>query len=792
MGGLGGHMAHLSEDLDLTFNEIVDVLGKVARAEIKNVTEKVDGQNLFLSVDAQGNIRTARNATDIKKGGMTPTEYAAKWEGHPAGSAFTNGFKAVTAALKRLDAQTLQQLFSGGERYINIEIMYPKNPNIINYTAPQIVLHGLKYVGSLEDKEEQKRQEKLADDAFEELSSLVDATEAQVGEELWRINGPKLVDLQNLADNTALEEVTAKIEEIADPVGMSATLGDLVEVRLRNIATNEGLPADIIDEMIFLVLDRDAATKAGVTTSSLKKQLPKELKPVISRLATKTTSRKVIASILYKLEVAISDFAIEALRGIKSFFVDEHDQEVVRQRQELQGAIDYLQSLSAQGNVEMGELVDKQLAKLGNVENVASSLEGVVFEHPPGSGKIYKLTGAFAMANQIIGRARRSGMNEGIDGTFTVQVSATQSLTKSLTEWIREMKMAKHQVGTVPAMVYGDILNGVPIVDIVRAEDAQEVIYNTVHAYAAKVLQERLEPVLEIIEDEIEDTIEIEDEDDDPVGPGPQDRTVAIVPGAFKPPHLGHADMVRKYAAMADEVIVLISKPLQSVRSLPNGRVITAEDSLKIWELLTKDIPNVTIGVYNDPAVRSPMSAGYALVGKPGEREVAATKVEPPIEAIAPGNKVILGASRKGGDWKRWQGAEKYVGEDLDLLDPAQTAVKPLVRSEDAAFSATDMRELLGDPLNNTQELEEYIGPGNVPELLSILGLSEEPLEEMSGMAGGAVGGFSAPFGRSSAVKRRFKKKKRRKKRKKKKNESVDLTIVDEIFKLLIERGIIT
>ena len=81
---------------------------------------------------------------------------------------------------------------------------------------------------------------------------------------------------------------------------------------------------------------------------------------------------------------------------------------------------------------------------------------------------------------------------------------------------------------------------------------------------------------------------------------------------------------------------------------------------------------------------------------------------------------------------------------------------------------------------------------GNVPELLSILGLSEEPLEEMSAMAGGAVGGFSAPFGRSSAVKRRPKKKKRRKNRKKKRNESVDLTIVDEIFKLLNERGIIT
>ena len=36
-------------------------------------------------------------------------------------------------------------------------------------------------------------------------------------------------------------------------------------------------------------------------------------------------------------------------------------------------------------------------------------MEGIVFEKPPGSGKLYKLTGSFAMANQIFGRARRMG-----------------------------------------------------------------------------------------------------------------------------------------------------------------------------------------------------------------------------------------------------------------------------------------------------------------------------------------------------------------------------------------------
>ena len=40
-----------------------------------------------------------------------------------------------------------------------------------------------------------------------------------------------------------------------------------------------------------------------------------------------------------------------------------------------------------------------------------------------------------------------------------------------------------------------------------------------------------------------------------------------------------YAEMVRKYASMADEVIVLISKPLKKGRYLPNGKEITSADS---------------------------------------------------------------------------------------------------------------------------------------------------------------------------------------------------------------------
>ena len=80
------------------------------------------------------------------------------------------------------------------------------------------------------------------------------------------------------------------------------------------------MPGDVIDDMLILVLDPDEAKDRGIDAAALKRRVPRELKPVISKLGTKTNSKKVIASILKPIEIAISNFAIEVLRGMKSFF----------------------------------------------------------------------------------------------------------------------------------------------------------------------------------------------------------------------------------------------------------------------------------------------------------------------------------------------------------------------------------------------------------------------------------------------------------------------------------------
>ena len=249
-----------------------------------------------------------------------------------------------------------------------------------------------------------------------------------------------------------------------------------------------------------------------------------------------------------------------------------------------------------------------------------------------------------------------------------------------------------------------------------------------------------------------------EDESDDPVVDQQYPKTIAVVPGAFKPPHLGHADMVRKYAKIADEVKVLISKPTVRGRTLPNGREITAEDSLKIWNLLIDDLPNVDVSISTHA---SPINAAYEYVGDEGPVNV--------------GDKVILGCSDKDCDWKRWTGAEKYIKDGVKLLTPKGTAVTPMQRADDLPYSATDFRAALGNP-DNREDIAEFVGEENVDEVLKILDLKS--VEEISM----GVGGYAAPL-RSGSVKRP-------ENTKKKKTENIDLSLIDEVIKLIMERGI--
>ena len=254
--------------------------------------------------------------------------------------------------------------------------------------------------------------------------------------------------------------------------------------------------------------------------------------------------------------------------------------------------------------------------------------------------------------------------------------------------------------------------------------------------------------------------LELEDEDSDPVG----GRTLAIVPGAFKPPHLGHLSMVKQYASEADEVVVLISSPIKASRKI-GDKPITAQQSEQIWDMLIKDhgLTNVRVKTSKIP---SPITATYEEIGEDGSLE--------------PGTKLVLGASQKGGDFKRWKSAAKYVKPGVELLQPAKTAVIPANRPNGEPYSATDARKML----EQGENADEFFGKGKTKKVREILGL--ESLEEMSSGGGGAVQGFAVKKDEEES------KKLRREQNKKTKHPPYnELYLYKEVLKLLKKEGII-
>ena len=397
------HLRHLHEDLSLTLGELKGIVSAVAAGEIEAV-EKFDGQSIFFTWDAKsGDIRASYSEGELRSGGMPSAQWMERWSGHPAEDAFAGGFKAIQRGINSLDRDTLTQIFGpDGRNFVMAEIMYPDNPNMINYNGSYIAMHNLRSY----DSEGNEVDAQLKGGQFGQLVSAVESAEKQVDQEGWQIVGPQITKLRDLSSGNVGEGYAEKIDAITG-MSDSATIGDFVEEKLRSDVVSE-LPIPVVkqEQVISLIMGKEDAP----SLRDLKKGLSKETQKKISEMATKANSRKTIQKVTRPLEIVISDFAIEVLDGISSAFVESHDDEIANMQSNLQDALNTIQS--AQGGEELMPTVAAQMEKLGSVANVTSSLEGIVFEHPPGSKSLYKLTGAFAMLNQIVGRARRMPTNQ--------------------------------------------------------------------------------------------------------------------------------------------------------------------------------------------------------------------------------------------------------------------------------------------------------------------------------------------------------------------------------------------
>ena len=144
-------------------------------------------------------------------------------------------------------------------------------------------------------------------------------------------------------------------------------------------------------------------------------------------------------------------------------------------------------------------------------------------------------------------------------------------------------------------------------------------------------------------------------EEEDMLNMPQQLADIAVVPGAFKPPHVGHYAMVEHYLTKAEKVAIIISNPKiqRSSRRLGTGKEVNAQNAKNIWRTFLKGNPNV---FFKETNASSPVTAAIEYI-KLSEKEGGAPE----------NSKIILGCGDKGSDIQRFSNISKYKREDLEV-----------------------------------------------------------------------------------------------------------------------------
>ena len=209
-------------------------------------------------------------------------------------------------------------------------------------------------------------------------------------------------------------------------------------------------------------------------------------------------------------------------------------------------------------------------------------------------------------------------------------------------------------------------------------------------------------------------------------------KRVALIPGGFKPPHAGHFQLAKYFADKkdVDEVYVIVS-----TKERPP---VTVDMSVKLWELYTKDMPNVKIMAGTTP---SPVGDVYELIADNA--------------VFKEGDTALLGKSEKDADDARFDRAQSYAERNNPGVK-VEPVITPLFAG---GVSGTQMRQYLVQGEEGEKEFKK-----NLPRKLSaeekdqayeivttindnINRPLDDMIDEISSMAGGAVAGYAGGFG---------------------------------------------
>jgi hypothetical protein len=399
MGGVAGHLAHLYDNRDLTYNKMAKILSLASTGQLEFI-EKADGYNIYLGFK-DGTTRWARNKGDMSQGGRNMDELIAREfaGGESVKKVYVEAFEAFEAAVKSLSKNDIEQIFGPeGEVFYNSEIMGPSAEQLVNYDRNIIAIHHGGH--KLYNLETNSVEVVDASANSKKLDAVIDKFEEATTGKSFSVQRTAVAKLKQLGNDEDLKIALAKIRKAG--LAGQMTIEEYLEVKLRLELDNrlsyfsDQIKQDVIDRILKKTDQNGKPAFRGA--AQIYKGFPKEQKTVIGDIIKEGPS--LLSEAIFPIEEAIHDFAVELLKGMESAYILDNHKELARLRRETEQAIKNIVSYTGEGAEEAQGVLAKQLKKIKHHDNINSTVEGVVFEY---EGQLYKFTGNFAPINQILG-----------------------------------------------------------------------------------------------------------------------------------------------------------------------------------------------------------------------------------------------------------------------------------------------------------------------------------------------------------------------------------------------------
>ena len=396
-GGAAGHMMHPFDDKALTFDDFRKFITAGLEGEMtfdEEPTEKTDGQNVFATVK-DGEVLFARNKGQLKSP-LTLSGITDMFKNHASElvrDTFTYAAEDLARALSKLKTADQEKYFDNGNNFMNMELIYSKNPNVINYDRDVIQFHGIKITDG-----EGNITGEMGSSSAKEISNLLDKVEAKVGK-VFTIIPPQVLKLRKDVDfGEKLPYFMKKIDALQNKYNLQGPdeVSRYHEMWWRGEIENNF--SDLTQDVIDGLLQRWAyGNKSALPFTAMKKIVDKEGMKAIQ--AYDKISAKKYKENIRPFEDLFLEFGSVVLKNAANFVAASPDAEMQRLHDEIRTQAAKIKKGDNLTQIAKVEAELDRLNRIGGVESIIPT-EGLVFKY---NGKIYKLTGTFAAINQLMG-----------------------------------------------------------------------------------------------------------------------------------------------------------------------------------------------------------------------------------------------------------------------------------------------------------------------------------------------------------------------------------------------------